>query len=206
MNIVLRRPDLTWRDIQYLCIATARKVNPNDPDWERTATGQLYSYKYGYGAMDAYAYVKAAQTWKLVKPQAWLHTTTIRINGGKMLELGHKKYKYEGGDPIGPGGVEGKMTITKEMMVEHNLETLEHINVRVWISHTKRGDVEVEIISPNGVRSVLASTREDDESKTGFPGWRFMTVKHWYDSHPDFLGMVLILQLLGAKILLENGN
>ena len=177
------RPDLTWRDIQYLCIATARKVNPKDPDWERTAAGHLYSYKYGYGALDAYAYVKAAQTWKLVKPQAWLHTETIQINGGKMYDLGHKKYKYVGGEPIGPGGVEGKITITKEMMVEHNLEALEHINVRVWISHTKRGDVEVEIISPNGVRSVLASTREFDESTTGFPGWRFMTIKHWYDSY-----------------------
>ena len=123
-----------------------------------------------------------------------------------MLDLGHKKYRYEGGDPIGPGGIHGKITITKEMMVEHNLEALEHINVRVWISHTKRGDVEVEIISPNGVRSVLASTREDDESKTGFPGWRFMTVKHWYDPHFGFLEIVLILQLLGVKILLENGN
>jgi kexin len=96
-----------------------------------------------------------------------------------MHDLGHKKYKYQGGDPIGPDGIEKMMTITKEMIVKNNLESLEHIDVRVWISHTKRGDVEVEIESPNGIKSILASTREYDEADTGFPGWRFMTLKHW---------------------------
>ncbi|KDR67665.1 hypothetical protein GALMADRAFT_105622 [Galerina marginata CBS 339.88] len=173
------RPELTWRDIQYLCIETARRVNPQDPDWERTATGRYYSYKYGYGALDAYAYVKAAQSWKLVKPQAWLHTETVIVNNGKLHDLGHKKYKYEGGITIEPRGLEQKMTITKEMMTENNLESLEHINVRVWISHTRRGDVQVAVVSPNGIKSILASTRDYDEADSGFPGWRFMTVKHW---------------------------
>ncbi|KAF8202344.1 peptidase S8/S53 domain-containing protein [Pholiota molesta] len=173
------RPDLTWRDIQYLCIETARIVNPSDPDWTKIASGRLHSYKYGFGALDAYAYVKAAQTWKLVKPQAWLHTKTVIFNGGKLHDLGHKKFAYEGGDPIGPKGIQAKMLITKEMMTENNLETLEHIDVRVWISHSRRGDVEVELISPNGVKSVLAGTREFDAADTGFPGWRFMTLRHW---------------------------
>ncbi|KDR67664.1 hypothetical protein GALMADRAFT_283420 [Galerina marginata CBS 339.88] len=173
------RPDLTWRDIQHLCVETARKVNPDDPDWERTASGRLYSYKYGYGALDAYAYVKAAQTWKLVKPQAWIHTETVQINGGKLHSLGHHKYDYEGGDPIGPNGIEHKTTITKEMMLENNLESLEHIDVRVWINHSRRGDVKIEIVSPNGIRSVLAAGRKNDESTSGFPGWRLNTIKHW---------------------------
>ncbi|KAF4610793.1 hypothetical protein D9613_006615 [Agrocybe pediades] len=173
------RPDLTWRDIQHLCVETGRHVNPHDPDWEKTASGRLYSYKYGYGALDAYAFVQAAKTWKLVKPQAWYFTETAIFNKGKMHDLGHKKYKYEGGEVIGPDGIEKTMKVTKEDLVKNNFETLEHITVRVWIEHTKRGDVEVEIESPGGIRSVLASTREYDEATTGFPGWRFMTVKHW---------------------------
>jgi len=174
------RPELTWRDIQHLCVLTARVVNPDDLDWERTASGRRYSYKYGYGALDASAYVKAAQTWNLVKPQAWIHTKTIRVNNGIFHDLGHKKYSYEGGVVIGPNGVEAKMKITEEMTTENNLEALEHIDVRVWISHTRRGDVEVEIASPNGIRSVLAKPRSEDDSTSGFPGWRFMTIKHWY--------------------------
>ena len=91
-----------------------------------------------------------------------------------------KKHEYEGGEPIGADGKKSSIEITKEMMLAHNLETLEHIDVRVWINHPRRGDVEVELVSPNGIKSVLAKTREYDESTTGYPGWRFMTIKHWY--------------------------
>ncbi len=71
------------------------------------------------------------------------------------------------------------MTVTKEMLDSNNLESLEHIDIRVWISHSRRGDVEVELVSPNGITSVLARKRRLDDARTGFPGWRFMTVKHW---------------------------
>ncbi|KAJ6618790.1 peptidase S8/S53 domain-containing protein [Mycena sp. CBHHK59/15] len=150
------RPDLTWRDIQHLCVSTARRINPDDPDWEVTALpGRFYSYKYGFGALDAYAFVKAAMDWKVVKPQAWFHTKTIQLEGGVMPE-------YE-----------------QDMVTANNLETLEHINVKVWIEHGRRGDVEVELRSPSGIKSVLAGKRSGDNADTGFPGWTFMSVKHW---------------------------
>lgn len=168
-------PDLTWRDIQHLCVKTARMINPEDLDWEPMATGQLYSYKYGFGVLDAYRYVRAAQDWKLVKPQAWFATRTIQFEGGIMTE----EEKYSGGQFITPGGIKSVMTITKEMMEENNFETLEHINIRVWINHNKRGDVEVDIVSPNGVKSMLAGRRPADSANTGYPGWTFMSVKHW---------------------------
>ena len=150
-------------------------VNPEDPDWERTATGRLYSYKYGYGALDAYRYVIATEKWRLVKPQTWLQTETAQLNNGKMDD----KKKYSGGQFIGEGGVTSNITITKEILTKNNFEFLEHINIKVWINHSRRGDVAVELVSPNGVKSVLAGTRPGDSHKTGFPGWTFMTVKHW---------------------------
>ncbi|KAF9054728.1 kex protein [Panaeolus papilionaceus] len=173
------RPELTWRDIQHLCVETARQVNPDDPDWEKTASGRYFSYKYGYGALDAYAYVTAAKSWKLVKPQAWIHTDIVRFKDGKVHDLGHKKYSYEGGEPIPDEGFEAKIMVTKEMVEKNNFEKLEHVDIRVWISHTKRGDVEVQLVSPKGIKSILANRRKYDEATTGFPGWRFMTVKHW---------------------------
>ncbi|KIL69836.1 hypothetical protein M378DRAFT_68936 [Amanita muscaria Koide BX008] len=168
------RPDLTWRDIQYLCVETARTVNPEDPDWERTASGRLYSYKYGFGALDGYKYVTAAQTWKLVKPQTWLQTKTIQLGNGKMDDDG-----YSGGQFIAPGGITSKTSITKEMLTENNFESLEHITIKVWIDHARRGDVEVAIVSPNGIKSILAGSRSHDSADTGYPGWTFMSVKHW---------------------------
>jgi len=88
--------------------------------------------------------------------------------------------KMSGGEPIGPGGVSSKFTVAADTLEEHNFETLEHVTVRVWIEHSKRGDVSVELVSPNGIKSTLASTRAGDIATTGFQGWRFMSVKHWY--------------------------
>ncbi len=168
------RPDLTWRDIQYLCIETARIVNPDD-DWETTATGRKYSYQYGYGALDAYEYVKAAQDWTLVGPQSWFKTHTVQLGDGTMDEEG----KYSGGEAIVEGGVSSTIAVTQDMLNEHNFDKLEHINIKVWIDHARRGDVEVEVVSPNGIKSMLAGKRKSDSDKDGFPGWTFMSVKHW---------------------------
>ncbi|KAF9265681.1 kex protein [Marasmius fiardii PR-910] len=183
------RPDLTWRDIQHLCVRTARMINDNDPDWEKTAQGRLYSYKYGFGALDAGLFIPAAKEWKNVKPQVWLKMPTVVLGNGKMTEEGN----YSGGDFITQltnpqregersdpnAGVKSAITVTKEMLNAANFEKLEHIQVKVWINHVKRGDVEVEIVSPAGIKSVLGGRRADDADGTGYPGWTFMSVKHW---------------------------
>ncbi|KAF8911017.1 peptidase S8/S53 domain-containing protein [Gymnopilus junonius] len=171
------RPDLTWRDIQYLCVETAGMINADDPDWEPIANGRKYSYKYGFGVLDGYTYVKAAQSWKLVKPQAWFKTKTIRLGDGTFSNK-----IYSGGTFIPSGGLESKMTITQDMLTQNNVEALEHINVKVWIDHAIRGQVEVEIVSPNGIKSVLAGPRQADKDTSGYPGWAFMSVKHWGES------------------------
>jgi kexin len=166
------RPDLTWRDIQHLCVLTARQINKDDPDWEATAMpGRFYSYKYGFGALDAYAYVKAAQTWTVVKPQVWFTTQTIQLEGGVMPQA----EEYSGGAFIDEGGVSSSLDVTREMVRDNNFEKLEHINVKVWIQHGKRGDVEVELRSPTGIRSILGGKRTGDTATTGYPGWLFMT-------------------------------
>jgi len=54
-------PDLTWRDIQHLSVLTAEVVNAEDPDWDKTAAGRPFSYKYGYGRLNGYEFVTAAQ-------------------------------------------------------------------------------------------------------------------------------------------------
>lgn len=168
-------PDLSWRDIQHICVQTAVQINPDDPDWEHTAAGRPFSYKYGYGAIDGYRFVKAAQDWKLVKPQVWLDLPHVQVSGGTMDLFG----VTTGGAPIVPGGVTSTMQVTQQALTARNFEKLEHINVKVWITHTRRGDVEVEIVSPSGVKSILAARRYQDADDRGFPGWTFMTVKHW---------------------------
>lgn len=84
-----------------------------------------------------------------------------------------------GGLAFVPDGVTSTITITQEDLIQNNFDALEHITVRVWITHDRRGDVEVEVVSPNGIKSILAARRRDDADRDGFPAWRFMSVKHW---------------------------
>ena len=86
---------------------------------------------------------------------------------------------FTGGQEIVAGGVTSLMTVTKEMMEQNNFEKLEHVNIQIWVDHTRRGAVEVELVSPNGIKSILGKRRGGDEATTGFPGWVFMSVKHW---------------------------
>jgi kexin len=41
--------------------------------------------------------------------------------------------------------------------------------------------VEVEIVSPNGISSILGGARSADLNTNGYPDWIFMSVKHWLD-------------------------
>lgn len=192
------RPDLGWRDIQHLMVNTAVHFNPEDPDWEMTAAGRPFSYKYGYGRVNAGAFVEAARDWKLVKPQAWFDSPAIFLDTPptKRQEMDLPQGDAPDGTATGdadvivpeptPSGVEiteegtiSSFTVTQDMLDDLNMERLEHITVRVWIEHQRRGDVEVELTSPNGIVSVLARQRRFDESTDGFSGWKFMSMKHW---------------------------
>ncbi|EJU05150.1 hypothetical protein DACRYDRAFT_113341 [Dacryopinax primogenitus] len=173
------RPELTWRDAQHLIVRTSVHINPDDPDWELTAAGRHYSYKYGYGAIDAYSLVQLAKTWELVKPQAWIDVGEIDMPDAQMDWEGH----MSGGTPIGEDGVSSTLSVKREMLEQNNFEKMEHITVRVWINHRKRGDVEVQLRSPNGIVSMLAGKRPKDTDENGYKGWQFSTVKHW-DENP----------------------
>ena len=87
--------------------------------------------------------------------------------------------------------------MTDKLLKDNNFETLEHVTVQVgsrktqyyaianvsaqvWIDHDRRGDVQVELTSPHGIVSILAAPRELDDSRIGFVGWQFSTLKHWF--------------------------
>ena len=175
IDLVLFSPDLTWRDIQHLAVRTAEIINEDDPDWDKTAVGRPFSYKYGYGRLNGYKFVTAAQEWQLVKPQAWVEPPAVQVGNGSSTLTG----EMSGGLAIVDGGITSTITITQEDLDQNNFEALEHITARVWITHDRRGEVEVEVVSPNGIKSILAARRRDDFDRDGFPAWRFMSVKHW---------------------------
>jgi kexin len=158
------RPDLSWRDMQYLAMDTAVPINLDSGDWQDTTIGKKFSHTYGYGKLDSYAIVEAAKTWKKVKPQAWYYSPWIHVNQGI---------------PQGDQGVAVGFEVTEEMLKEANLERLEHVTVTMNIEHGRRGDLSVDLISPNNIVSHLSVTRKFDDSTSGYDDWTFMSVAHW---------------------------
>ncbi|CAN6674478.1 kexin [Trichomonascus vanleenenianus] len=160
------RPELTWRDMQYLSMDTAVPVNVEEPGWQKTHIGKMYNHKYGYGKLDAYAIVERAKTWELVKPQAWYFHERKTVH-----------------EPVLYGkAVSNTVEVTQEQLDKSNVGRLEHVTVFLNVAHQQRGVLEVELVSPSGIVSTLAAPRPNDLSNEGLMGWTFMSVVHWGES------------------------
>lgn len=57
---------------------------------------------------------------------------------------------------------------------------LEHVQAVITLNASRRGDLELFLTSPMGTRSMILSTRQnDDDSRDGFTKWPFMTTHTW---------------------------
>lgn len=169
------RPDLTWRDMQYLVMLTAVPVNLEDESWQKTKIGKLYSHTYAYGKVDSYGLVESAKTWKNVKPQARYYSPWVHVRQAI---------------PQGDVGLAVSIDITEDTLKEANFERIEHITVTMNVEHTRRGDISVDLISPDNIVSHLSTTRKFDDAAVGYVDWTFMSVVHW-----------CVLPFLNAKLI-----
>lgn len=158
------RPELTWRDLQYLAFETAVPFEHTDSGWQETVDGKKFHHMYGFGKLDAYSIVERARTWDLVKPQAWCHCA-IKQTDTNIPKDGK--------------GVEFKTTVTAEQLKKANFGRLEHVNVLINADSTRRGDLSMELVSPSGIVSNIMPTRYLDSSNSGVRNWKFMSVVHW---------------------------
>jgi len=160
------RPDMTWRDIQWITVLTSVPFfnEESESSWQKTAMGRKFSHQFGYGKVDAFRMVELAKDWKLVKKQAWFFSPWIHVRHAI---------------PEGNNGLTNKFTVTKEMLEEANLETIEHVTITMNVVHSRRGDISVELHSPSGIVSHLSETRKYDDVPIGYVDWTFMTVAHW---------------------------
>jgi kexin len=130
-----------------------------------TYAGRPFSHKYGFGKLDAGIIIENAKKFKNVNPQVKLTTDVIMVN----KEIPQEKNT----------DVRGVFNVTMADLDRVNMSRMEHITISVTMKHKKRGDVNVQLISPNNVVSQLAVGRPYDSSGDGFKNWTFMTVKHW---------------------------
>jgi kexin len=167
--VLSARPELTWRDLQHLCVQTAVPIKISDHDWTKLPSGRTYNHKFGYGKLDAWALVEAAKTFELVNNQTWfelsMDTKPTPIPDSSEAEM--KK------------SLKSTLLVTTDMVKAAGLLRLEHVTATVNIEHERRGDIVIHLESPNKVVSELATHRKFDKSNAGIMDWKFMSVKHW---------------------------
>nr|XP_013813057.1 PREDICTED: proprotein convertase subtilisin/kexin type 6-like [Apteryx mantelli mantelli] len=137
-------PLLTWRDVQHLLVKTSRPVHLRAADWKTNGAGHKVSHLYGFGLVDAEAIVMEAKKWKSVPPQHVCVGSLDRVP--KYIRADH---------------VVRATTLTSACAdhYDQHVVYLEHVVVRVSISHPRRGDLQISLVSPAGTRSQLLARR-----------------------------------------------
>ncbi|XP_062310259.1 proprotein convertase subtilisin/kexin type 5b isoform X2 [Osmerus eperlanus] len=155
---------LTWRDVQHIIVKTSRAGHLNAPDWKTNAAGYNVSHLYGFGLMDAEAMVKEAERWKQVPSQhICVESADRQIRTIRPEHVVRTVYKATG-------------CIDNS---NHHVIYLEHVVVRITITHPRRGDLSINLTSPSGTKSQLLANRLFDHSMEGFKNWEFMTTHCW---------------------------
>lgn len=151
-------PNLNWRDVQEILIASARKVVPSDPEWRTNANGYHFHHEFGAGLVDATAAVNLAETWQSLPEQESAEVLLSELN----LQI----------PDADPQGIELSFPFSSSTILR-----AEHVTVTLDIQHPKRGDLAVTLVSPSGIQSRLARPRTDNNED--YPDWEFMTVRNW---------------------------
>ncbi|XP_015364233.1 PREDICTED: furin-like protease 1, isoform 1-CRR isoform X2 [Diuraphis noxia] len=150
---------LTWRDMQHIVVLTARPTHLLASDWIVNGVGRKVSHSFGYGLMDATTMVRLARKWKTVPAQ---HICNITA---QVFEK----------------PVPARSTVTIQLLVKecNSVNFLEHVQAKISLSASRRGDIKIDLTSPSGTKSTLLAPRTHDDSHAGFRVWPFMTVHMW---------------------------
>ncbi|XP_061330660.1 proprotein convertase subtilisin/kexin type 4 isoform X3 [Pezoporus flaviventris] len=158
-------PALTWRDLQHLVIRTSNPAHLQAEDWATNGAGRKVSHHYGYGLLDAGLLVEMAKAWTGTQPQ--------RRCSVKALH--------------GPWNIGSKLTVPTDVFCSGRtkcIRSLEHVQVQLSLSYSRRGDLEITLTSPMGTTSTLVTVRPYDTSQQGYKDWTFMST-HFWDENPN---------------------
>uniref|UniRef100_A0A0X3P6G6 P/Homo B domain-containing protein n=1 Tax=Schistocephalus solidus TaxID=70667 RepID=A0A0X3P6G6_SCHSO len=163
-------PRLTWRDLQYIVIYSARPDGLYPNDWRVNGVGRRVSHAFGYGLMDAAAMVDLALNWSTVPPQRICEVSALLPRS--PLTMRHHTSERLSVDTDG-------CLAQANNNPAHAVFYLEHVQAKVTLTSDRRGEVELWLTSPMGTVSKLLSKRPFDLDVAGFHAWPFMSVHYW---------------------------
>lgn len=157
-------PNLGWRDVQHILVDTSTVNDPSDLGWVVNNTGRLFNVNYGFGRIDADAAVTRAETWVPVPGEA----TPLSGAASPMLFIPDN-------DSVGVQSTLSFSGVPDDFFVEH-------VEIDFNATHPNRGDLFINLRSPAGTNSVMATVHND--SKENYAGWTFTSVANWGE-HPE---------------------
>ncbi|XP_078352676.1 proprotein convertase subtilisin/kexin type 4-like isoform X1 [Oculina patagonica] len=162
---------LTWRDVQHIIIRSSRANDRiiQTEDWITNGANLTASSSVGFGLMDAHGLVSLAVNWTTVPPQ--LNCTIPQREINRVIP---------------------SVNALKEAIVLNDIthscpiNFLEHVQVRVNLNYTIRGELEINLTSPQGTTSRLTQYRPNDNfpNETYLTNWVILTLHHWGE-HPS---------------------
>ncbi|NWQ91331.1 PCSK4 convertase, partial [Burhinus bistriatus] len=159
-------PALTWRDLQHLVIRTSKPAQLQAEDWAMNGVGRKVSHYYGYGLLDAGLLVEMAKAWTGTRPQQRWSVKALHT----------------------PRNIGSKLTISTDVSFCSGrtkcIRSLEHVQVQLSLSYSRRGDLVIALTSPMGTTSTLVTVRPYDTSQQGYKDWTFMST-HFWDENPN---------------------
>uniref|UniRef100_A0A672MC53 Proprotein convertase subtilisin/kexin type 7-like n=1 Tax=Sinocyclocheilus grahami TaxID=75366 RepID=A0A672MC53_SINGR len=159
------RPCLSWRDIQHIITYTATQHDADArADWGINGAGFHHSHKYGFGLLNAWRLVNAAKVWESVPFLVSYQSPVLKANEDI---------------PEYPKTLTHTWNVSLSDLRQSGMQTLEHVSVTVTIVHPRRGNVEIRLVCPSGMSSLIGAQRSLDVDTTGFTDWTFSTVRCW---------------------------
>lgn len=196
-------PNLGYRDVQQILALSARKINDPTTKWHDNKAqhwnggGMHTSHDYGFGAVDARAAVRLAESWM---------TQSTAAN----------KYVYSASsDKLGKTLAAGK-TLTSSIAMQAGLN-IEHIEIDFDADVGRLGDLTLKLISPDGTQSVLldrqgkiptgmpgASTSDKGSSQSGSFRYRFMSTHDFAENSAGNWTLQMTSESSGLPVTLKS--
>ena len=171
------KPTLGWRDVQEILIASARQNHATDNDWTTNSAGYRFNHKYGAGLIDATAAVTKAVAWTPLGT----HSSVMLSNESLALAI--------------PDAPNTTGVTTSFNFATQSILRVEHVTVNVQATIARRGDLEIRLVAPSGMSSVLAERHDDDAPNYD---WTFMSARHWGENSSGIWKVIVVNRAAGS--------
>ncbi|MBB5039340.1 S8 family serine peptidase [Prosthecobacter dejongeii] len=191
-------PYLNWRDVKEILLRSSTQIQPKDKGWLQRPNRDVWEqgfapikhhHFYGGGMIHAPSAVAMAQAWPGLGTMISIERTQtpeLPIEGQKIAPLGGTSIII----PL-PEETKAKTKATR-VNVDFSGEAplrVENVTVKLSATHSRRGDLTLQLVSPSGTVSTLASYSKLDIG-ANYSEWTFSSVRHWGESSRGIWSLV----------------